>query len=367
MPEFDPRSWTGPAGDAPFAAIFDMPAPPRPAIPDGPVVVAVAQDEMLRIPDYLRHHRAIGIRHFLIVDNASTDGTAAYLDAQPDVTRLYSERPFPRFKPLFRPWLADTYAAGRWVLAPDLDEHFVYPGWPEVPLERLIAHWEGRGVEAVFAPMVDMYADRPLTELSHGAEARLAATYPLFDAEGYWVAPPKPASLRETPTPPFILYGGARTRVGRGGRPALRQRLQRLAIRHLMDYRDPAHPRPGARLAHSLLMRHRGKTAGMKSKVPLIRWRRGLRVPGSNHRVNAPLRLAEEWGALLHFRLMVDYAVRETAWARRKGRGQAAPEERLEIDMRWEGSRRLHDWRDLAAAGLVRLGDDLRAELGLAP
>ena len=67
---------SGPVGDMPFADIFDMGAPPRPEIPGGPVIVTIARDEMLRLPDYLRHHRAIGIRHFLIVDNGSTDRTA---------------------------------------------------------------------------------------------------------------------------------------------------------------------------------------------------------------------------------------------------------------------------------------------------
>ena len=33
----------------------------------------------------LDHHRKLGVRHFLIVDNASTDGTAQLLD-QPDIS-----------------------------------------------------------------------------------------------------------------------------------------------------------------------------------------------------------------------------------------------------------------------------------------
>ncbi len=356
-------------GDMPFGEVFDMDAPPRIDLPDGPVAVSLCHDEMLRLPDFLRHHRQIGVRHFIVVDNASTDGSGAYLDAQPDVTRLFTAKPYQRFKPIFRTWPCDHYLDRRWVMEPDIDEHLVYPGWPDVPLSRLVDHWEQIGFEAVFAPMVDMYSDRPLGEVSHTADDRLLGAYPLFDAEGYWVAPPKRKSRRSSPTPPYILYGGARVRVGRGaGRSTLRERLQRTAVRYAMDFRNPGHPRPGARLLHTSLMMHEGKTAGMKSKIALLKWRRGYRFPGSNHMVGEKLRLAPDWAALLHFRMMTDYAERERAWVARKAQApkdEAKLAARYVIDMRWEGSRRLNTWRDLLDAGLMRLSRELAEELEL--
>lgn len=360
---------SGPAGDIPFADIFDMDEPPRPEIPSGPVVVAIARDEMLRLPDYLRHHRGIGIRHFLIVDNGSTDGSADYLDAQPDVTRFFSARQFRTFQPIFRPWLADTYGDGRWVLAPDIDEHFVYPGWPQISLDTLLLHWERQGHEAVFAPMVDMYSDRPLRAITHGPEARLADIYSHFDAKGYWIAPPKAKTMKRWRTPPAILYGGARTRLDHsvaGHDPG--DRLTEALVRCVMNHRNPSHPRPGAWLLHRYFMRRRSKP-GAGSKVPLIRWRRGLRYPGSNHRVNTHLDLAPDWAALLHFRLMIDYADRESAWDARKRRDGADRLARYaevaQSDLMWEGSRRFTGWRDLEGAGLIRASDELTKALGL--
>ena len=172
-------------GDIPFRDVFDMDAPPpRPELEGGPVAISLCHNEMLRLPDFLRHHRQIGVRHFFVVDNDSTDGSGEYLDAQPDVTRLYTRKPYQEFKATFRAWPCDHYAEGRWILEPDVDEHLIYPGWPEVPLAHLLSHWDATGSEAVFAPMVDMYADRPLAEVRHGAEARMSETYPLFDGEG---------------------------------------------------------------------------------------------------------------------------------------------------------------------------------------
>jgi hypothetical protein len=353
----------------PFGDVFDMDAPPQIDLPDGPIAVSLCHDEMLRLPDFLRHHRHAGVRHFIVVDNASTDGSGAYLDAQPDVTRLFTAKPYQKLKPVFRTWPCDRWLDGRWVMEPDIDEHLVYPGWPDVPLPRLVDHWDGQGYEAVFAPMVDMYADRPLAEIAHAPGDRLLDVYPLFDTEGYWIAPPKRKTRRTAPTPPYILYGGARVRVGRGGeRSTLRQRLQRLATHHAMDFRNPRHPGPAARLLHASLMMHQGRTAGMKSKLALVKWRRGYAFPGSNHMVRADLRLAPDWAALLHFRMTTDYAERERAWAERKSQAPRDEEKlarRYEIDMTWEGSRRLETWRDLLDAGLMRLSPELAAMLHL--
>ena len=44
------------------------------------------RNEIIRLPFFLEHHRALGVDHFLIVDNGSDDGTTEYLAAQPDVS-----------------------------------------------------------------------------------------------------------------------------------------------------------------------------------------------------------------------------------------------------------------------------------------
>ncbi len=43
------------------------------------------RDERVRLPWFLHYYRAMGVRHFLMVDNASTDGSTEYLRNQPDV------------------------------------------------------------------------------------------------------------------------------------------------------------------------------------------------------------------------------------------------------------------------------------------
>lgn len=48
--------------------------------------LATRRHEMRRVPGFLDHYRRLGVRHFLIVDNASTDGTDRFLRGQADVS-----------------------------------------------------------------------------------------------------------------------------------------------------------------------------------------------------------------------------------------------------------------------------------------
>ena len=54
--------------------------------PDDILCLATLRDERARLPYFLDYYRAMGVRHFLMVDNASGDGSADYLRAQPDVS-----------------------------------------------------------------------------------------------------------------------------------------------------------------------------------------------------------------------------------------------------------------------------------------
>ena len=44
---------------------------------EGVVAVVLAYNEALRFPHFLEHYRALGVSHFIVVDNNSTDGSIA--------------------------------------------------------------------------------------------------------------------------------------------------------------------------------------------------------------------------------------------------------------------------------------------------
>ena len=47
--------------------------------PDAILAFVTVRNEMIRLPYFLDHYRGLGVDHFLIVDNGSDDGTAAFL------------------------------------------------------------------------------------------------------------------------------------------------------------------------------------------------------------------------------------------------------------------------------------------------
>jgi hypothetical protein len=50
------------------------------------LLFSTVRNEAVRLPYFLNYYRGLGVGHFLIVENASDDGTRAYLAQQPDVS-----------------------------------------------------------------------------------------------------------------------------------------------------------------------------------------------------------------------------------------------------------------------------------------
>jgi hypothetical protein len=66
-----------------LAAVVDRTA----RISPGQVLLfCTLRNECPRLAHFLRHYRALGVGHFLIVDNGSDDGSGAFLADQPDVS-----------------------------------------------------------------------------------------------------------------------------------------------------------------------------------------------------------------------------------------------------------------------------------------
>ena len=97
------------------------------------------RNEFARLPHFLRHHRALGVRHFLVVDNASTDGTAQLLQGEPDVSLWQTSASYKasRFGMDWLGWLQLRHGHGHWCLTLDADELLIYPYLADPPLPAL--------------------------------------------------------------------------------------------------------------------------------------------------------------------------------------------------------------------------------------
>ncbi|KZL22047.1 hypothetical protein PsAD2_00072 [Pseudovibrio axinellae] len=349
--------------------LFDFDDFPELNLPeDGLYLIVQLRNELLRLPFFLKHYRSIGVQHFLIIDNASTDGTSAFLEAQSDVTRFASSKAFKDCKALWPRALLNRYCMGHWVFLVDADEQFVYPGWPDVPFQHVLKFWADQKVEGVHAPLVDMYSDRPLREVEYQSETPFLDTCPFFDTTSTWVLFYEGSRL----APPFEIRGGVRGRLF--GRPSkkkvgwLHDEIRHFCLKPSRAWSGLAFQRWAQRKLHGYIPRE----IPVLNKVPLLYWRPEYTENRGVHWVDSHTKLADDWGALLHFKFFQDFQERVEEEMERKQYYAEGHEYKTYFDGMqtiltsspcYAGSRRFNTAADLHKAGLVRHTKELDAHL----
>ncbi len=136
-------------------------------IRDGDILLFSTQrNEKIRLPYFLDYYRDMGVTHFLIVDNDSTDGTAEYLADQPDVSLWRSKSSYKksRFGADWLNYLQGKYADGHWCVVVDPDEFLLYPFCDTRPLRALTDWLDSCSIRAFSAMLLDMYPKGRLEE-----------------------------------------------------------------------------------------------------------------------------------------------------------------------------------------------------------
>jgi hypothetical protein len=302
-------------------------------IPDDPNEIRLfsrVRNERLRLPWLLDFYRSQGVDRFFIVDNGSDDGSRDYLLSRPDTHLFLTTDSYAVYGGGMR-WLnhlLDQHGSGGWCLTVDVDEVLAYPHVERLGLRDLTAHLDRRGAQALFAFMLDMYAENSLGEVEHRAGDNPLRACRCFDRSGY--------IRREHPDFPFRMVAGG------------------LVSRFFYD---------------------RKQDGVYLHKVPLVRWEEGLRYTSSTHTL-FPVKLAEETGVLLHLKYMADFIDRARIESQRKQYWQGAKRytvfnRRLEsspaIDFRCELTERFTSTAQLVELGLIRSSpalDTLAGERG---
>lgn len=234
----------------------------------GVLVFSTMRNEMVRLEYWLAHYRALGVSHFLIVDNASDDGTVEYLSRQSDVSVWSTPSSYKasRFGVDWLTCLQIKHGAGRWCLTVDADELLVYPDCESRDLNDLTGYLDTKGVEAFGALMLDMYPKGRVGQAKYAAGDDPINTIRWFDADNY----------RAKLHPVFgnlWIQGGVRDRVFFGSKPE----------------RSPT-----------------------LNKTPLVKWQRGYAYVTSTHQI-LPRRLNDVFdlgevarvsGVLLHTKFL---------------------------------------------------------------
>lgn len=131
---------------------------------DDLLVFVTLRNERIRLPYFLDYYRAMGVSHFLIVDNDSGDGSADYLCDQPDVSVWHTASSYKhaRFGMDWQNYLLRKYGHGHWCLTVDPDEFLVYPYCETRPLRALTDWLDASAIRSFSAMLVDIYPKGPL-------------------------------------------------------------------------------------------------------------------------------------------------------------------------------------------------------------
>ena len=151
-------------------------------INDGEIVaIVVGRNEALRIGDFFRHHRALGVDRFIFVDNGSDDGTLDWIDSS-DTIVMHTSDDYVAAGMGMR-WVNEIISqitTRNWCLFLDADEHLVYPRSESLGIRALCDYLDRQGFNAVRGFMLDMHAETYADQLRVAPGDELLATCPYF-------------------------------------------------------------------------------------------------------------------------------------------------------------------------------------------
>ena len=292
------------------------------------LALTTLRNERVRLPYFLKYYRDMGVDHFLMVDNGSTDGSREYLAEQGDISLWTTDASYKRAR-YGVDWmnaLASRHGHGHWCLTVDVDEFFVYPFCDTRPIRALTDWLDASAIRSFGAMLLDMYPKGPIDAVPYTEGQDPFEIAPWFDAGNYTLQ-------KNSRFGNLWIQGGPRARV------------------FFAD--EPAH-------------------APALNKIPLVRWERRYAYVSSTHTLlPRGLNLVyDEWGGekasgvLLHAKWLSPFVEKaEEELTRRQhyagSREYRAYAERMDrTDSLWcRWSERYINWRQLEILGLMSKGN----------
>jgi hypothetical protein len=179
------------------------------AIRDSDILVfSTLRNERVRLPYFLSYYRDMGVNHFLIVDNDSSDGSREYLAEQEDVSLWSSSHSYKRAR-FGVDWLNGLqmkFGHGHWCLIVDPDEFFVFPFCDTRPLRALTDWLDASSIKSFSAMLLDMYPKGGMGAKPYHAGQNPFEIAQYFDAGNYMIQ-------RNAKFGNVWIQGGPRARV----------------------------------------------------------------------------------------------------------------------------------------------------------
>ena len=292
------------------------------------LLFSTVRNEQIRLPYFLNYYRDLGVNHFLIVDNDSTDGTLNYLSGQPDVSVWHTRASYKRatFGVDWLNGLQRKYAHGHWTLVVDPDEFFIYPFCDTRPIRALTDWLDISSIRSFSAMLIDIYPKGRLDETPYSAGQDPFEIASWFDSGNYTIK-------RNPQYRNLWIQGGPRSRVFFADMP---------------------------------------EKAPALNKIPLVKWHRKYAYVSSTHMLlpRGLNQVYDEWGGekasgvLLHAKFLDTFTAKASEELTRAQHYAGSVEYKAyadsgrdDPDLWCKWSEKYINWRQLEILGLMSKGN----------
>ncbi len=122
-------------------------------------VVCLLKDGMDYLEEFLEHYNGLGVKHFVFIDDDSTDGTVEFLRGKANVTVYQVNlKPSMMYESEIRRAIIQSLFDNCWCLCVDVDELFDYPFSDRISLTQFLDYLNKNEYTAVVSYMLDMFS-----------------------------------------------------------------------------------------------------------------------------------------------------------------------------------------------------------------
>ncbi|HFI8802410.1 glycosyltransferase family 2 protein [Klebsiella variicola] len=149
------------------------------------------RNEAVRIPFFIDYYQKLGVSHFIIVDNDSTDDFYKIIEHYDNVTVYYTKGNYKKsnFGMHWINFLLRKHGSNHWCMTCDPDEFLVISSNRGSSLKELTAYLDSTTRRYFFTVMVDMYSDKKLNETYYKLGENPLDVCSYFDKVGYFFSP----------------------------------------------------------------------------------------------------------------------------------------------------------------------------------
>lgn len=145
------------------------------------IVTCLVRNGELYIKSFMDHYLELGAKHFVFMDNVSTDRTVEMLSSYDCTTVLQTDVTFIKYENTIRRYMAERFSQDRWHVTSDIDELFDYPYSSQINLKKFLQYLNKYNYTAVVTQMLDMFSEIPFATLNSSIDDVLPEKYPYYD------------------------------------------------------------------------------------------------------------------------------------------------------------------------------------------